>query len=353
MLPEAGTQGGMTAITKMYYETGLFEKSNSRHFNTSFKSSSKLARTAEGLLMKLNYLWVLFHFRPHVVHVMTSSYWGFYDKSSYCLIARVCGIKSILNPVGGGFSDFYEGSSFHKRCVDITIKFPNTIVVGSSYWESYFKEKFKDIRVQNIPNPVNSAVYLRKNQAYKEENRVKVISVSNIIETKGIRELCLVIRELVKVVDIVDFDVLGDGELRPWLESELATEIADGRVKIFGFVSDEVKRDCLLKADLFVMLSYFEIIPISILEAMSASLPVISTNVGGIPDLVDEGVNGYLVQPTQTKEATTRLIEMCGLSSGELASFGKESYLKIQKNYDVSSVIQEHDKLALEITKSS
>jgi glycosyltransferase involved in cell wall biosynthesis len=351
LLPEPGTQGGMTAITKMYYETGLFEKSNSRHFNTSFKSSNKLARIAEGLLMKFNYLWVLFRFRPHVVHVMTSSYWGFYDKSSYCLIARVCGIESILNPVGGGFSDFYEGSSFHKRCVDISIKFPNAIVVGSSYWEAYFKAKFKNIRIQNIPNPVNSAVYLRKNHVYKEQNRVNVISVSNIIETKGIRELCSVIRELVKVVDIVEFDILGDGELRPWLETELATEIADGRVRILGFVSDKVKKDCLLKADIFVMLSYFEIIPISILEAMSASLSVISTNVGGIPDLVDEGVNGYLVKPTQIDEVITRLIEMCALTGEELSAFGKESYLKIQKNYDVSSVIQEHDKLALEITQ--
>ena len=351
LLPEPGTQGGMTAITKMYYETGLFEKSNTSHFNTSFKSSNKLLRTAEGMLMKLKYLLILFRFKPHVVHVMTSSYWGFYDKCIYCIIARVCGIKSILNPVGGGFSDFYEGSLFHKRCVNIAIKFPNAIVVGSSYWESYFKDKFKNIRIQNIPNPVNSSVYLRKNRTYKEQNRVNIISVSNIIDTKGIRELCIVIRELVKTVDTVDFDVLGDGELRPSLESKLAGEIADGRVRILGFVSDDFKRDCLLKADIFIMLSYFEVIPISILEAMSASLPVISTNVGGIPDLVDEGINGYLVQPTQTKEVVARLIEMCAFSNEELAAFGESGNLKIQENYDVYSVIKKHEKLSYQIIK--
>jgi glycosyltransferase involved in cell wall biosynthesis len=353
LLPAPDVQGGMTAITKMYYDAGLFDPSNTRHFNTSFKSSIILLRAAEGVIMKLNYLLVLFRFRPHVVHAMTSSYWGFYDKCVYCIIARVCGIKSILNPVGGGFSDFYEGSLFHKRWVNIAIKFPNAIVVGSSYWESYFKEKFKDIRIQNIPNPVNSSVYLRGNRKYKEQNRVKIISVSNIIETKGIRELCIVIRELIKKVDTVDFDLLGDGALRPWLESELADEITNGRVRILGFVSDDVKKDCLLQSDIFVMLSYFEIIPISILEAMSASLPLISTNVGGVPDLVEEGVNGYLVLPTQTTEVVDRLIEMCSLSSEEMAALGESSYLKILEKYDVYSVIQEHENLSFELLQSS
>jgi glycosyltransferase involved in cell wall biosynthesis len=353
MLPEPGIHGGMTAITKMYYEIGLFSNSNIRHFNTSFKSTKKIFRFTESILMKIRYLYVLMHFKPHIVHVMTSSYWGFYDKSFYCLIARVYGIKSILNPVGGGFSDFYEKNKFHKILVNIAINFPNAIIVGSAYWEKYFNEKFKNIRIQNTPNPVNSSVYLRKVGTYKVNDRVKIISVSNIIETKGIRELCYVIKELINLVTNVDFEIIGDGDLKQWLESELALEIAKNRVKILGFVSDDVKIECLQKADIFLMLSYFEIIPISILEAMSASLSVVSTSVGGIPDLIDDSVNGYSVLPKETNEVITRLIEMCSFSSAKLASFGEASFIKIQNNYDVYSVIKEHENLAVSMLKSS
>lgn len=64
-----------------------------------------------------------------------------------------------------------------------------------------------------------------------------------------------------------------------------------------GFVKGERKIDDLNWADIFILPSYNEGLPIAVLEAMSYGMPIISTNVGGIPEVVKTGINGILIEP--------------------------------------------------------
>jgi glycosyltransferase involved in cell wall biosynthesis len=350
LLPEPGTQGGMTAITKMYYETGLFSKQGFRHFNTSFKTQNKFLRSLEGVIMKLRFVLVLMRFKPKVVIVMTSSHLGFYDKCLYCFTAGLFGIKTILNPVGGEFMNFFEKKRWSKILVKTMIRSASAIVIGSNYWYEYFKLNFGlSCKIYKIPNPVNSNSFERGNAGYLIDGKLHVITVGNVVKSKGILELADVIKKTLAMNTNIEFDIIGSGDLDEWLSAELANEIRLGSVNLRGRVSDEEKTACLLKSDLFLSLSHFEVIPIAMLEAMSASLPVISTDVGGIPDLIVNEENGFLLSRNNLTEVPLILHSLQSRTPNSLKIMGEKSRLIVGKEYDVFSVLNSYKNLSIHL----
>ncbi len=93
----------------------------------------------------------------------------------------------------------------------------------------------------------------------------------------------------------IGFVLFGDGPLRGALESQIAARGLQGRFHLAGFASDLDKFYPHL--DLLVLPSYTEGLPNVILEAFAAGVPVVATAVGGTPEAVQDGVNGYLVEP--------------------------------------------------------
>jgi glycosyltransferase involved in cell wall biosynthesis len=116
---------------------------------------------------------------------------------------------------------------------------------------------------------------------------VRLVAVGNVETWKG---LDLLLAALGSVRADVTLDVFGDGTERPRLE-----RTAPSTVTFHGHVGD--LRDRLREADVLVLPSRAENLPISILEAMAAGLPVIAARVGGVAELVDDGVTGLLVPP--------------------------------------------------------
>jgi glycosyltransferase involved in cell wall biosynthesis len=80
------------------------------------------------------------------------------------------------------------------------------------------------------------------------------------------------------------------------------------RVQLLGYRTDV--RDLLAAADLFVLASAFEGLPVSIMEAMSAGLPVVATAVGGVPEAVEDGVTGLLVPPRDAAALADALVSL-------------------------------------------
>ncbi len=104
----------------------------------------------------------------------------------------------------------------------------------------------------------------------------------------------------------VVINLYGDGELEIFEKLIQENNLQD-KVKIKGWISGEQKNKAIKESDIYILPSYNEGLPMSILEAMACGLPVISTPIGGIAEAVKDGVNGYLIQPGDYEALTEKI----------------------------------------------
>ncbi|HEV3478319.1 MAG TPA: glycosyltransferase family 4 protein [Gaiellaceae bacterium] len=146
-----------------------------------------------------------------------------------------------------------------------------------------------------IPNAVDVA---RLPRASHDDTRASIVSVGRLAPPKDFRTL---VRALALLPPgAVDALLVGDGPDRAELEAEIARLDLGERVELAGERHDVP--ELLSRANLFVLSSLSEGLPVSVLEAMAAGLPVVGSSVGGVPELVGDGETGFLVEPGNPDE---------------------------------------------------
>jgi glycosyltransferase involved in cell wall biosynthesis len=135
--------------------------------------------------------------------------------------------------------------------------------------------------------------------------------------------------------------LVGDGVERLELE-KLGSELGLAKhLEFVGYKSQAEVRDYLQKSDVFVLPSFAEGVPVSLMESMAAGVPVVSTQVGGVSELVENGVSGYLVPPGDAISLAEK-IEIL-LTNVELRNkFGQAGRIKIEQEFNL---IKETEKL--------
>lgn len=127
---------------------------------------------------------------------------------------------------------------------------------------------------------------------------------------KSLETLIAAAGDVVAAVPDAWIAIVGDGRLRPMLEAERAKSPARERVLLPGFRSNVA--DFLAAFDLFVMPSVMEGLCTSIMDAFAVGLPVVACRAGGIPELVEDGVTGSLVEPRRPRELAAAIVRMLG-----------------------------------------
>jgi glycosyltransferase involved in cell wall biosynthesis len=173
---------------------------------------------------------------------------------------------------------------------------------------------------------------------FEERDRV-VGFLGRIDEEKGIRTLAAVAEAL--PADVT-FRFVGDGDLLPWLREELAEEIEAGRVELAGWVDhDEVPAE-LDRLRLLVMPSSpTEGLPTTILEALACGTPVYATPVSGVPDVVDEGTTGFLMDDTDPGEIRGDVVDI--LDREDLADVSANARELIEAEYSFEAATARYE----------
>jgi len=167
------------------------------------------------------------------------------------------------------------------------------------------------------------------------EQKIKIVTVGTVSKRKG-HDLILEAFNKLTPVERRSFEIniVGDGPLLNTLK-EKSSLYGINNVNFIG-ASREV--DQFLKAaDIFLLPSRNEGLPIAILEAMRLGLPIIGTNIGGIPDLVKPGHNGWLIEPTVTALSDTFRDILYG--KPDLAILGMHSLQLFQSKYTIDKMI--------------
>lgn len=196
-------------------------------------------------------------------------------------------------------------------------------------------------------NVIPDGVDLKKFYPIKKENSpkiVRILAIGRLVPRKGFDYL---IRSLPNVVEQSQKDfcveIIGDG---PQLSElmQLAKKInVDRKVILSGAVPYDMLASKYQQADIFVLSSLAEGMPLVVLEAMASGLPIIATKVQGIDELVVDGLNGYLFNPFDYNTLSKHLIYMINNDEKRL-SMGEQSQ-NIIKKYDWSYITDQYLKL--------
>jgi glycosyltransferase involved in cell wall biosynthesis len=155
-----------------------------------------------------------------------------------------------------------------------------------------------------IPNAVDVAGALRSSPAQRE--RPLILAVGRLKAPKDFPTLIRALSSLEP--DSFEAVIVGDGPDRPRLEEEIEALGLEGRVRLAGERRDVPQ--LLAAADVFVLPSTSEGLPVSVLEAMAAGVPVVASRVGGVPEQVSDGETGLLVEPGDLDELATALARL-------------------------------------------
>ena len=161
----------------------------------------------------------------------------------------------------------------------------------------------------------------------------RLICVGRLCEAKG---QLLLVEAVARLRDKgVDFELVlaGDGGLRPQIESAINRYGIADRVRITGWISsEEVRREILLSRTL-VLPTFAEGLPVVIMEAMALRRPVLTTYVAGIPELVVDGVTGWLI-PAGSLDDLIEAIEAClSASTEDLARMGSAGFERVVERH--------------------
>lgn len=139
-----------------------------------------------------------------------------------------------------------------------------------------------------------------------------LVFVGRLAGVKGVPVLLDALSGLVADIPGLRVTLIGDGPERAALQSR-AQELGLGAVVSFaGYMSQDAVAETLAGADALVLPSFAEGVPVTLMEAMASGLPVLATRVGGISELVEDGVSGYLVPPGNVDALTARLRDLLG-----------------------------------------
>ena len=285
------TMGGISSVVNVYRAAGLFERWPVTYIATH-RDGSKFAKLNRAGCAVMQFLRLLILRRVLAVHVHTSSRASFWRKGIFFLLAGAFRVPIILHLHGGNFDQYFDKvGSYRKRIIRFAFNHVAAVIALSDEWRKWMLSRFGKVNVFVAFNPVAIPAPVTD-----EREAATLLFLGQFGQRKGIYILLAAVAKLAGEFPTLRLLAGGDGELEQVREMANALGIKD-RVEILGWVKGAAKDALLARSTIYVLPSYAENLPMSVLEAMAAGMPVISTPVGGIPSAIEHGVEGYLVTP--------------------------------------------------------
>lgn len=241
-----------------------------------------------------------------------------------------------------------EIPALHRKIMKVAYKFFNVIPIAINQSVQSSIEKSYKLPITKIP-VVRNGVDISKFYSEKKANgaNLTLINVGRFSPQKNHELLIQCYKRLLEKYESLKLILVGEGELKRNIEQLVIDNKMQDKVLFTGNVINV--EDYLAKADIFLMTSDYEGLPLSVIEAMAAGLPIVSTKAGGVVDLVRDKENGILTEvgnKDEVVDAVSRLIS----DQETRKSMGKKSR-ELADKYSVRMMTKQYEKLYLKIGK--
>lgn len=304
-------KGGIAAVVNGYRGSQL-EKDFDITYVESYKDGGKLTKLWKAICGYLHFATVLLFNKPDLVHIHSSFGPSFYRKIPFIYMASWAKIPIINHIHGADFDEFYVNASERKKSLIKKVYNKCTKLIAlSDEWKERLSQIVPESKIIVIENySVLHEDALTERLARKSNHTV--LFLGEIGRRKGCYDIPAVVANVVKDVPDVKFVLAGAGNT----EDERAVKSLVEEYNVVehvvfpGWVRGEKKDQLLRDADVFFLPSYNEGMPMSVLDAMGYGLPIVSTNVGGIPKIVHNGENGMCVAAGDVESMSEEIVSL-------------------------------------------
>jgi glycosyltransferase involved in cell wall biosynthesis/serine acetyltransferase len=287
-----------------------------------------LLRTTLGALTKA----------PDIIHVHVGDFPSLYRKALVMLPYLLRRNRRILHFHGAAFLDQYAALTPRRQAlVRRILGYFDLVICLSDSWRQEIEATFAPRRTVVLPNAVHMPQ--RASAPRADSAPLELLFLGLIGPRKGVFDLLDAVERAVARGADVRLSIGGNGEVDR-LRERLATSpaLAD-RVRYLGWVTAEDRDAAFASAHAYVLPSYAEGMPMSVIEAMSYGLPVITCPVGGIPELVEDGTTGALVAPGAVDSLADAI---CRLASDETLrqSQGAAAADRVRRDFELGAHVK-------------
>lgn len=288
--------GGISAVVR--YWSDRFEGLN---YYPVFKAGGKITKgwwyVTSYVRMALRMVWDR---NVKIMHLHTAADGSFWRNSALVRLGRFFGRKVILHIHASRFKDFFnEASGPQKEKILATLNSADRIIVLSQSWKEWFISIGAESPALTVlPNITPEPTEMPS--ARVRDGKTRFLFLGEIGQRKGVFDI---IRAIASHKNEAEGRIelkIGGNRNEDKLREAIRKDGLENIVSFEGWASGEKKLRMLNWADVYILPSFNEGLPISILEAMSYGCPIISTEVGGIPEVVNR--NGILITPGNAEE---------------------------------------------------
>lgn len=323
--PSTKLKGGVATVIKNYREGLLNKDIDTKYLETIFTKKNYINIIFFPIII-IKFL-IMIRDRK-IIHIHMASYGSFMRKSILINIAYFFKKNIVIHVHGAEFHIFYEKSNDkYKKYISKTLDKARFIIALSDEW----KIRLSKITKASIVVMYNSVNVPEKNIYTGEGNNITFIG--RMDERKGVYDLLDVAKEIGKLHSNIKILLCGDGDVEKVRKIVKSNEITN--VEVLGWINKQKKEEVLRTAIINILPSYNEGMPMSILEAMSFGVPTIATNVGGIPEVIVNNENGFLIIPGD-KESMLREIDKLITEADVRKRISRKSYETVNEKFNFS-----------------
>jgi len=271
-----------------------------KHFNDN-KNQIDLFNTKDNIFKRILMPFVLFikGRKYDIFHIHGCSFFGFFPIVIGVIIGSLLKKKIIITYHGGGLDEFINK---YKTKVMYYLNKADIITVPSKYLQNILNDN--SIKSKYLPNIIrDDNVYFKKRDILKPN----LIVTRTLDEVYNIPLVIMTFKDLKKVVPDAKLKIVGDGKLKNEIFELVKKENIDD-IEFVGRVPNSKIGEILNTSDIFINPSNKDNMSLSLFEALACGLAVISTNVGGIPDYITDGINGFLIEPNNKEQLTNKIL---------------------------------------------
>lgn len=301
---------------------------------------SLLRQVCFALINYLKYNKQLREGQIRLIHLISCTGMGFWRNACFAYLAKKHSVRVLWHMVGEIDVFWKNGAKLKRFFIERSLNLADIIVVQSEGLKKITQTitvktvvaVYNGVRVEDF-RPADG--YAHSNPA---ENLTRITTLGVLGQRKGYFDLIQLAADLRNEMNSLPFIFIGGGDVEKF-RSLVRERGLENVVEVTGQVGDTERIRILKKSDIFLLPTYAEGQPISILEAMAAGLPVISTTVGSIPEII-KLENGRLVHPGDLTSLRKMLIEF--VQDTELRKkVGARNAEEAEKKYDLQRVMRE------------